>query len=114
MIIIHPAFSSARTFPANGAFTEPQAMLYTALLNAQKQLITLCTEGSRLSILQLHQQSGVLLAHELGRVGLDLGPNAKRLSIVYAHSVGHPVGVGTQTSQRANERAYLTSTTRPA
>ncbi|KAH9950142.1 peptidase M24 [Amylocystis lapponica] len=96
-----------RTFPASGTFTKPQAALYHALLAAQKRLVTLCTESAGLSLTQLHRESGALLARELARVGLDLGPGAKRLSSVYPHFVGHPVGIDLHESSHFDRHAPI-------
>ena len=85
---------AARTFPASGSFTSAQAELYGALLSAQKQLVALCTARSRLSLAQLHQRSVELLGKELTRIGFDLGVMGGRLTELYPHFIGHPVGIG--------------------
>lgn len=86
---------AARTFPASGSFTSAQADLYGALLSAQKQLVALCTARSGLSLAQLHHRSVELLGKELTRIGFDLGVMGGRLTELYPHFIGHPVGIGT-------------------
>lgn len=86
---------AARTFPVSGSFTSAQADLYGALLSAQKQLVALCTARSGLSLAQLHHRSVELLGKELTRIGFDLGLMGGRLTELYPHFIGHPVGIGT-------------------
>ena len=85
---------TARTFPANGSFTPEQATLYNAVLTAQKHLISLCTESSGMSIIQIHWESCNLLRKELERIGFRFVLGAGTLDTLYPHLVGHPVGIG--------------------
>ncbi|CCM01030.1 uncharacterized protein FIBRA_03078 [Fibroporia radiculosa] len=84
-----------RTFPATGHFTSSQAALYSALLATQKAVVKMCTAKAGLSISQLHRRSVDLLKTELRQIGFDLdGMNGEaRISELYPHSVGHPVGI---------------------
>ena len=84
----------ARTFPANGSFTSEQAALYNAVLTVQKHLISLCTESSEMSIMQIHWESCTLLRKELERIGFQFVLGAGTLDTLYPHLVGHPVGIG--------------------
>lgn len=61
-----------RTFPASGRFTDPQRDLYTAVLNAQKELVKKCTALEGLSLNELHRQSSSLLFQELKQIGFKL------------------------------------------
>ena len=88
---------AARTFPANGSFTSEQAALYNAVLTVQKHLISLCTESSGMSILQIHWESCNLLRKELERIGFRFVLGAGTLDTLYPHLVGHPVGIGAST-----------------
>lgn len=47
-----------RTFPVNGKFSDPQRDLYQAVLNAQKALVKRCRADERVSMNELHRQSG--------------------------------------------------------
>lgn len=90
--------ASARTFPANGRFSPAQTSLYSAVLQAQKYLITLCTESARLSLAQIHRESLEALRKELNKIGFNLDgvTGAGDLErILYPHYVGHPLGIGT-------------------
>ncbi len=89
--------SAARTYPASGKFSSPQAALYSALLQVQKYLITLCTESARLSLAQIHRESCEMLRKELGKIGFNLTGVAAAGDlerILYPHYVGHPLGIG--------------------
>ena len=87
--------TAARTFPANGKFTPEQATLYSVVLTAQKQLITLCTAAAGMSIAQIHRESCTLLRAELERIGFRFPLGAGTLDTLYPHLIGHPVGIGT-------------------
>ncbi|KAG9317064.1 peptidase M24 [Chiua virens] len=67
-----------RTYPASGSFSGPQKDLYMAVLNAQKTLISLCTESTELSLHQLHRDlERVLYPHFLSHpIGIDLHESA--------------------------------------
>ncbi|OJT04640.1 Intermediate cleaving peptidase 55 [Trametes pubescens] len=96
-----------RTFPANGSFTPEQATLYNALLTVQKHLITLCTEASGMSILQIHRESNHLLRKELERIGFSFPLGAGTLDTLYPHLVGHPVGIDLHESNQTERDAPL-------
>ena len=87
-------FHIARTFPANGTFTSAQSDLYNAVLAVQKYLITLCTEKTGMSIVQIHRESCTLLRMELEQIGFRFPLGAGTLDTLYPHLIGHPVGIG--------------------
>ncbi|KAI0637633.1 peptidase M24, structural domain-containing protein [Trametes polyzona] len=99
-----------RTFPANGSFSPEQATLYNALLTVQKHLITLCTEASGMSILQIHRESCTMLRKELERIGFNFPLGAGTLDALYPHLVGHPVGIGKTRSSVSSFADVLTTT----
>ncbi|KAI0346938.1 peptidase M24 [Trametopsis cervina] len=85
-----------RTYPANGRFTPPQAALYSAVLQVQKYLITMCSEIAQLSLAQIHQESVEALRKELCKIGFNLTgvAGAGDLErILYPHYVGHSIGI---------------------
>jgi intermediate cleaving peptidase 55 len=84
---------AARTFPASGVFTEPQKDLYTAVLNAQKVLISLCTESAQLNLHELHRKSCDLLRRELNQIGFKLHTGDLE-RVLYPHFLSHPIGIG--------------------
>ncbi|KAI0829267.1 peptidase M24, structural domain-containing protein [Trametes gibbosa] len=96
-----------RTYPANGSFTPEQATLYNALLNVQKHLITLCTESSGMSILQIHRESCTMMRKELERIGFNFPLGAGTLDTLYPHLVGHPVGIDLHESNLTERDASL-------
>lgn len=83
----------ARTFPASGKFTSAQRDLYSAVLNAQKQLIELCTEVTSLELTQLHRHSCELLRTELAQLGFRLQTGDLE-GVLYPHFLSHPIGIG--------------------
>lgn len=89
---------TARTYPASGSFSTAQATLYSAVLAAQKQLITMCTESANVSLADLHRESCNLIRTELNKIGFNLhgatgAGDVER--VLYPHYVGHPIGIGT-------------------
>ncbi|KAI0699804.1 peptidase M24 [Cytidiella melzeri] len=85
-----------RTYPVNGKFSSAQAALYSAVLQAQKYLVSLCTESAQLSLAQIHRESLEALRNELGKIGFNLQglSGAGDLErILYPHYVGHPLGI---------------------
>lgn len=86
----------ARSYPASGTFTPPQAALYAAVLSAQKALISLCTESSHISLHNLHRKSCELLRVELNQIGfqLDSGDIGQLEKVLYPHFLSHPIGIG--------------------
>ncbi|PIL36606.1 hypothetical protein GSI_00295 [Ganoderma sinense ZZ0214-1] len=96
-----------RTFPANGSFTPEQATLYNAVLTVQKQLVSLCTESSGMSIIQIHWESCNLLRKELERIGFRFVLGAGTLDTLYPHLVGHPVGIDLHESSHADRNAPI-------
>lgn len=89
--------NTARTFPASGVFSSSQTALYSAVLQAQKYLITLCTELTWLSLAQIHRESCEALKKELSKIGFNLdGLEGKGdlERVLYPHYVGHPLGIG--------------------
>ncbi len=103
--IVMPLFSAnflstARTYPVNGKFTPAQAALYSAVLQAQKYLVTLCTEAAHISLAEIHRESLEALRKELSKIGFNLHglAGAGDLErILYPHYVGHPLGIGEST-----------------
>ncbi|KAF8554093.1 peptidase M24 [Imleria badia] len=81
-----------RTYPASGVFSAPQKELYTAVLNAQKSLISLCTESAELNLHQLHRKSCDLLRIELNQIGFNLHTGDLE-RVLYPHFLSHPIGI---------------------
>ncbi|KAG6915465.1 hypothetical protein DXG01_011332 [Tephrocybe rancida] len=81
-----------RTFPASGAFSEPQRDLYAAVLSAQKQLVALCHESADLSLHDLHRRSCDMLREELKQIGFDIKASDLEY-VLYPHFLSHPIGI---------------------
>ncbi|KDR74526.1 hypothetical protein GALMADRAFT_227592 [Galerina marginata CBS 339.88] len=83
-----------RTFPASGTFSPPQRELYSAVLSAQKQIVTLCSAQHGLSLQELHRKSCVLLKDELNQIGFNLRNEGDLERVLYPHYLSHPIGIG--------------------
>lgn len=83
----------ARTYPANGVFTDAQRDLYSAVLAAQKACIALCSESTGLSLNELHRKSCEMLRKELNQLGFGL-TSGDLERILYPHYLSHPIGIG--------------------
>lgn len=86
--------SLARTYPASGTYSPAQRDLYTAVLNAQKELIKLCTIQSGYTLMDVHRKSVDLLTEELKQIGFGSISKAMVERELYPHYVGHPIGIG--------------------
>ncbi|KAH7888136.1 peptidase M24 [Phlebopus sp. FC_14] len=95
-----------RTYPASGAFTEPQKDLYTAVLTAQKALISFCTESAELNLHDLHRKSCDLLRRELNQIGFGLHTGDLE-RVLYPHFLSHPIGIDLHESTHLDRGEYL-------
>lgn len=79
----------------SGTYTPAQRDLYTAVLNAQKDLIKMCSEAAGVSLMDLHRKSAELLTTELKQisVGFHLTRSVVEREL-YPHFVGHHIGIG--------------------
>ncbi|KIK07614.1 hypothetical protein K443DRAFT_2165 [Laccaria amethystina LaAM-08-1] len=96
-----------RTYPSSGIFSEPQKDLYTAVLTAQKQMITLCHEGSSMSLYDLHRESSSLLRRELNQIGFNLGMEGDLERVLYPHFLSHPIGIDLHESTNFDRTSTL-------
>lgn len=101
--------SLARSYPASGKFTESQRDLYSAVLSAQKALITLCHESADLSLYDLHRKSCELLRTELTQIGFFLRAGDLE-RILYPHFLSHPIGIGKYTFRSHSMLSYSSLT----
>eukprot|EP00127_Corallochytrium_limacisporum_P000105 Clim_evm12s4 gene=Clim_evmTU12s4 len=86
-----------RVWPVNGKFSKPQADIYDAVLNAQKQIIEAAGRPNT-SLDGLHRLSMELLAEELRKLGIlpASAPSATMAHLMrkfYPHHVGHWLGM---------------------
>lgn len=99
---VHNGYASdiTRTWPVNGHFTEPQALLYNIVLNVMKGCYAKCKTGSS-SLNSLHTVMLDLLGKELQQIGL-ISPTVTRDSDIQQaaakfcpHHLGHYLGMDT-------------------
>ncbi|XP_022108080.1 probable Xaa-Pro aminopeptidase 3 isoform X1 [Acanthaster planci] len=99
-----------RTWPVNGRFTDPQAQLYQAILDVQKDCIEMCTVGGTLD-----QVYHFMLA-ELGKrlqemrilpSGLAEWEICKMAKQYCPHHVGHYLGMDTHDTGRISRSSQL-------
>ncbi|PVF95749.1 hypothetical protein CPB86DRAFT_563159 [Serendipita vermifera] len=113
-----------RTFPATGKFTEPQRLLYQAVLNVQKKCISLLCTGSagptsiseqlkggemtRLTLPNLHRISTQFLTEELVKIGFKFEPYSADVERhLYPHLVGHGVGIDLHESSGSRDEELV-------
>ena len=80
-----------RTWPVSGKFTPAQKDLYEAVLAAQRQAVSVCTEGKSFSLDRLHAFTEDHLRVNLKGLGFDTSGDAIRR--LFPHHVGHYVGI---------------------
>lgn len=89
-----------RTWPCDGKFTEPQKIVYEAVLRVQKIIISLCKpilkskNGTieKTTLSKLHLISVSLLEKELQKIGIS---DPQTISRCYPHMIGHYLGMDT-------------------
>ncbi len=92
----HYAADITRTFPINGKFTEPQRLIYQAVLNVQKKVIKCIKPGVNYQKIQDLAKEGI--TEELLKLGLLKGKLPKLLQEqayldFYWHNIGHWLGL---------------------
>jgi len=85
-----------RTFPSDGKFTDGQKLIYHAVLNVQKTLITMIKPG--LLWKDFTQQSSNLLLDELLKAGMVKGTVEELYTnqiqrVFMPHGLGHHIGL---------------------
>jgi len=87
-----------RTYPANGSFTELQAGVYQAVLDAQNAVIEAVKPGVKmedLHLLSARIMMDVLRELDLVRGGTDELLNNNIFALFYPHGLGHFLGLDT-------------------
>jgi intermediate cleaving peptidase 55 len=77
--------------------------LYAAVLAAQKALVALCTEESRISLHELHRKSVDLLRQELNQIGFRMMASDLEREL-YPHYISHSIGIGAYLRHRPDSR----------
>ncbi|KAK9479644.1 peptidase M24, structural domain-containing protein [Lipomyces japonicus] len=80
----------SRAWPVNGKFTQPQADLYQAILNVQKECIKISTTSNSLD--SIHHASVRLFTTELKNIGFDASISDIE-NVLYPHYIGHNLGL---------------------
>ncbi|KAI5838974.1 peptidase M24, structural domain-containing protein [Morchella snyderi] len=80
-----------RTWPTSGTFTAAQRDLYSVVLAAQKQCVSLCRENASLSLDAIHSVAETELKSGLKQIGFDVG--GRNMDTLFPHHVGHFVGL---------------------
>lgn len=89
----------SRTYPSSGRFTDKQAAVYTAVLNAQEQLIPMYRSGVSMATLQLKSKQCLLNA----MVEQKLCAGSADITRYYYHGIGHPLGLDTHDLGRQSD-----------
>lgn len=82
-----------RTWPVNGKFTPAQRDLYEAVLRVQRLGVSLCRANANMSLDQIHRATETGLRTELTKLGFEGLDKPGGLEAVFAHHVGHYVGL---------------------
>lgn len=83
-----------RTWPSNGRFTDKQAAIYNAVLNAQTAAASLCRNGAMFS--DLSNAARESISSDLFKLGLVLTPPpfpSGLFTLFMPHGLGHSVGL---------------------
>eukprot|EP01125_Pyxidicula_operculata_P016013 TRINITY_DN5471_c0_g1_i2.p1 TRINITY_DN5471_c0_g1~~TRINITY_DN5471_c0_g1_i2.p1 ORF type:complete len:467 (-),score=44.30 TRINITY_DN5471_c0_g1_i2:27-1427(-) len=86
-----------RTWPYNGRFSEPQKIVYNALLDVQLKCIEKCNTSKygEVSIEEIHAYCVELIKEAILRIGLVKSSSEarKKLTQFFPHSIGHWLGM---------------------
>ncbi|KAF9651028.1 peptidase M24 [Thelephora ganbajun] len=97
-----------RTFPVSGTYSPAQRDLYTAVLNAQKDLIKMCFEAAGVSLMDLHRKSAQLLTTELKQISIGFQLTQSMVEReLYPHFVGHHIGIDLHESNHLDRNEVL-------
>lgn len=81
----------SRTWPLSGSFTDPQRDLYQAVLEVQRQGLSLCRQDAGLSLQDIHALTARGLVDGLNRLGFNLSMST--IDRLFPHHVGHYIGL---------------------
>jgi len=80
-----------RTWPLNGKFTEPQAELYSAVLEIQQHCFKYAVPGSNLEM--IYKEGVRKTISVLKRLGFRDYANYDRFNVLFPHDTGHYLGM---------------------
>lgn len=81
----------SRTWAVSGVLTEPQAVLYDAVLAAQQAAVRLVAPG--ISLHEIGTQARAHLGASLARAGVLRSASDRHLDVLFPHSIGHLLGI---------------------
>ncbi len=92
----HLTSDITRTFPVNGRFSPPQRAVYDLVLEAERQVIAMCTPG--LAYSDMHERAVEILSHGLVDIGLLPGKGDEATEKgwyrqFFFHGTGHWLGI---------------------
>jgi len=92
----HLTADITRTFPVNGRFSAPQRAVYDLVLDAEQQVIDMCTPG--LTYSDMHDRAVEILSHGLVDIGLLPGTGEEVIAKgwyrqFFFHGTGHWLGI---------------------
>lgn len=91
----------SRTFPVSGKYTDEQAMIYTIVLESQKELISMYKPGAMMKDIQ--QRTKDLFLEKCLKNGIV--PKKNDIAEFYYHGIGHSLGLDTHDTN--NQRDYI-------
>lgn len=80
-----------RTWPVGPKFSDAQKDLYTAVLIAQKSLVSMCRGDANVSLDKLHSVAEGLLTENLKQIGFDM--SGKAIEALFPHHISHYIGL---------------------
>ncbi len=98
-----------RTFPISGKFTQPQKEIYSAVLKAQKEAISLSSAGKTVS--DIHGKVVEILVEEMKRLKLLKGPTKEIIKKneykkYFPHNTGHWLGMDVHDAGKYYKEKY--------
>lgn len=94
-----------RTWPVNGKFSDPQRDLYSAILNAQKSLVSMCRGDANVSLDKLHSITEGLLTSNLKQIGFDM--SGKAVETLFPHHISHYIGLDVHDTGGYSRKAVI-------
>ncbi|CAD6503580.1 BgTH12-03240 [Blumeria graminis f. sp. triticale] len=80
-----------RSWPIRGKFTDSQKDLYEAILDVQRNCISLCRENANMTLDKIHQRAETGLKENLEQLGFDF--SRYPLNSLFPHHVSHYIGL---------------------
>lgn len=94
-----------RTWPVKGKFSAAQRDLYSAVLIAQKSLVSMCRADADVSLDKLHSITENLLADNLKQIGFDM--SGKAVETLFPHHISHYIGMDVHDTAGYSRKAVI-------